>query len=184
MNSNIDLYRVQMDYLLLFLAQLFTFRNSPYNTLLRFSSSALSWLLIMTLVSLGSSLTFGAMDEKDYGSDLQQIYKIWHDKCNLIVGISQEEINNLRNGIPTENERVQRYVLCLFLVSDALSRDLVINTDIVNHYMPKRMTEQSKKNYFDCIEETKKSGIRVPHLITWNIIECAFKKDPENFIIF
>nr|XP_023022142.1 uncharacterized protein LOC111510449 [Leptinotarsa decemlineata] len=142
----------------------------------------MNWIITLALVSLGSSVTFAALDEKDFGSSLQQVYKSFHDKCNMVVGINQKDIDEMKNGTFANDERAQRYVLCLYVFSGVLSTDLSVNIDLLEYYAPGKINEQT---YIDCIEETKKSGIHEPaHLMVWKATQCIYNKDPENFLMY
>ncbi|XP_074038117.1 uncharacterized protein [Leptinotarsa decemlineata] len=138
--------------------------------------------LTLLIVVIGLSSSYAYLAEKDYGDKLLALTKVWHNKCVVITGVTQAQIDELKNGQFGDNENAKRYILCLWMFSDVLRPDFTINIPLLKEVMPKKLVGLTQK-YLECLNDTTSAGTE-PYEKTFGIAKCIYNANPEDFLMF
>nr|XP_023027896.1 uncharacterized protein LOC111515932 [Leptinotarsa decemlineata] len=140
------------------------------------------------LMSIGLFIANAYVKEEDFNEKLYNFCKKWHKRCDIIAGISNEELDEIKNGNfdgfdEQTTEKIQRYITCLWIGSGEMSPNLEVDLDVVQTFMPEVLKCNGTRIYGKCIEEVKNNGIEPIHIAIWHVERCVFEKDPENFLM-
>ncbi|XP_074038119.1 uncharacterized protein isoform X2 [Leptinotarsa decemlineata] len=140
------------------------------------------------LMSIGLFIANAYVKEEDFNEKLYNFCKKWHKRCDIIAGISDEELDEIKNGNfdgfdEQITEKIQRYITCLWIGSGEMSPNLEVDLDVVQTFMPEVLKCNGTRIYGKCIEEVKNNGIEPIHIAIWHVERCVFEKDPENFLM-
>ncbi|CAH1099257.1 unnamed protein product [Psylliodes chrysocephalus] len=148
----------------------------------------MNMLKFLCLVILSAPI-FASLHPKDYGPNLAEAIRHLHAECSIITGVSDLEIENVRNGNFAENNiRIKRYNTCLWLHSGVMlpSYDGVINLHGNKNYLldlePPKLKGKFAKMFMSCIDEARESGEKNFTVLAWNATKCLHRTDPENFV--
>ncbi|KAG5877197.1 hypothetical protein JTB14_024201 [Gonioctena quinquepunctata] len=158
----------------------------PYNLEVLALLTALKMELISNvfIAVLGFSSAFAHLADEDYGEKYFALTRQLHDKCTLITGTTQTSIDAVKYGnFLDTDEKMKRYILCIWLLSDSLTSNFSYNTDMMTEYMPKKI-KNGIKIYDECLECAKKSDAVEAHERIWVMTKCIQKANPETFIMF
>ncbi|XP_074038271.1 uncharacterized protein isoform X4 [Leptinotarsa decemlineata] len=129
------------------------------------------WIVVLLMTCSLSSVRLAHIQEKDFGEILRPASKIWHNKCILITGTTEEQIKELQQGKFTGNENIK------------ITTDITVDEKKVKYFVPDNL-QYKLPHYIDCLSAAK---ISVPNNATeqlWYTVQCAYKKDTERFLIF
>nr|XP_023029854.1 general odorant-binding protein 83a-like [Leptinotarsa decemlineata]XP_023029860.1 general odorant-binding protein 83a-like [Leptinotarsa decemlineata] len=139
--------------------------------------------LILFIAVVSFSSVYGLLRDEHYGDFFLNVARQLHNKCVPITGVTQDKIDGLKNGVFADDEKLKRYVLCLWIVSEEMNPDLSMHIEKLTKAMPKKITN-GVKMYVDCAKQAERSGITEPHERVYKMVKCYYDADPENFIMF
>ncbi|KAG5864140.1 hypothetical protein JTB14_004507 [Gonioctena quinquepunctata] len=118
-------------------------------------------------LSIGFSVSFAYLKKEDFGPILAPLAEESHNKCLAITGTSEKFIDYMRQGIFVDDEKLKRYVLCLIIMTDALSPTFEANWKRVEYLMPLKL-KNGPQNVMGCLKEPRvwASSIIELHKIT------------------
>ncbi|XP_074030859.1 uncharacterized protein [Leptinotarsa decemlineata] len=127
----------------------------------------------------------GYLKEEDFGEAATKIAIPLKEMCMEITGASQEVIDQYKIGHFVENEKAQRYVLCLWRVSGLMDKNLKLNETFLDSILPQ------KERDADFPGEVKKCHAVIDQLgdeenyqKIFEFEKCLFKLDSADFIMF
>ncbi|XP_074038269.1 uncharacterized protein isoform X2 [Leptinotarsa decemlineata] len=138
------------------------------------------WIVVLLMTCSLSSVRLAHIQEKDFGEILRPASKIWHNKCILITGTTEEQIKELQQGKFTGNENIKKYVLCLGLISDMITTDITVDEKKVKYFVPDNL-QYKLPHYIDCLSAAKISEI--PDILSkekYGLSNIESKKLPGN----
>ncbi|XP_023019478.1 pheromone-binding protein-related protein 6 [Leptinotarsa decemlineata] len=107
----------------------------------------------------------------------------WHDVCEDVTGVTDEEVANMQNGNFTEDANQKKYLLCMWRATGVISKDMEFNKKRFLHWLPKRLqTDAEAEMVQSCFDEGKKSGGEKCEQI-FKMQQCMHKKDGVNILL-
>ncbi|XP_023024762.1 uncharacterized protein [Leptinotarsa decemlineata] len=141
------------------------------------------WFMIFLIVCSVSFVRPAHIPENDLGDILRPASKIWHKQCTLITGATEEQIEELKQGKFADDENIQKYVSCLGLISGVIKTDITFDEKLVKHYLPDNL-EYKLAQHIECLNAAKNIVLKDATKQIWHAVQCAYKKDPEKFLMF
>nr|XP_023019486.1 general odorant-binding protein 83a-like [Leptinotarsa decemlineata] len=121
---------------------------------------------------------------QDFGEELTKAATEGHDICTDITGATDDMIKQVRSGNFIEDEKMKRYVLCLWRASRFADRNLKINVEAIRQVLPHMMKKHFPSKARDCIVQARNSDLKENYDKTYEVMKCLYNLDPEGFIMF
>ncbi|XP_074038134.1 uncharacterized protein [Leptinotarsa decemlineata] len=137
------------------------------------------WIGMLAFSLIGLSAANAYLHEGDLSGLLRHAAKEWHAKCQVITGVSDEEIFGLRSGNFAVAENTKRYHLCIFIMANAITPKMEFVERIFRKYIP---DNTMVRNYKQCFHESKRTQTQ-PEEIILGMLHCMFARDPVKFLI-
>ncbi|XP_023019482.1 pheromone-binding protein-related protein 6 [Leptinotarsa decemlineata] len=144
-------------------------------------SSLLKVMLMSFLIS--SSLAY--LDIKDFGEPMRKAAEECHDICTDVTGTTDEQVQQIREGNFIDDEKMKRYILCLWRVAGYMDRNLKINVAKVRQVLPQELIDSGCHSAaVKCLNEARNSGLKENYEKIYELEKCLYKIDPQKFVMF
>nr|ALR72499.1 odorant binding protein 11 [Colaphellus bowringi] len=137
--------------------------------------------ILKYVILIGVSSTYAYITEEGWGEPLIALANSLHNKCVPITGVTQASIDQVKEGNFIEDEKMKRYVLCLWLVSEVISEKFELNTEIFK-LLPKKL--QDGHNIIGCTKKINGTDVSELYEKTYSVTKCIQKANPDEFIMF
>ncbi|XP_023019480.2 pheromone-binding protein-related protein 6 [Leptinotarsa decemlineata] len=141
----------------------------------------------ITLVSFLALCFYSAyayLDPKKYGEKLSKEGNEWHDICTDVTGATDEMIRQVRDGNFIEEEKMKRYILCLWRVSRIMDRNMKVDHVVLKEVLPEVRHGSFPQETRDCLVNSRNLDLKENYDKIYEFEKCMYKLNPEEFIMF
>ncbi|CAG9864579.1 unnamed protein product [Phyllotreta striolata] len=125
-----------------------------------------------------------ALKPEEYSPALKDIADELHFQCQMLTGVKEDDINEIRGGKLKDNIEIKRFFACLWIHSGVLSvGKLEIDEALAKKMEPPNSNGKTVQIFSSCAKKGRESGEKDILEKIWSINVCVFNTDPENFII-
>ncbi|XP_074030871.1 pheromone-binding protein-related protein 6-like [Leptinotarsa decemlineata] len=140
--------------------------------------------ITLPLLALLFYSAYAYLDPKDFGEELTKAANEWHDICTDITGATDDMIKQVRSGNFIEDEKMKRYLLCLWRVSRVADKNLKVDVEAIRQVLPQMLKKETPVKARDCLVNARNSDLKENYDKIYEVEKCLYNLDPEQFIMF